>query len=292
MTFDIREYTSKLENLNDNESYLVADCPVCKQHKLKINATTGAYGCYGNRCIAKDIRNAIAKYTPYIPTNQRKVQKQTRLFLDAEPIEIPYQILSSIGKHFVRCDRKEEVDRKYYQYTLWQQTIRFYNKEGKKIVAPQFLKNDNYVSGTGFLPWILFNEDFLFEYPVETNTETYREDVKGKYICMAEGEPCAVYVTQDSYECLTPAGFCWTPEFLDNSARRLKEAGIKGCLYFADNDSVGEKKAKLVANAFWRNSLECSVINPAFCISDAPSGYDIKDSNFEIQDIVNMWIQR
>ena len=75
MTFNILDYTEKLENVEEKGSWLLADCPVCHAHKLKINASTGAYKCYANDCSSQKIRDSVAKYTPYIKTNLRAVRK-------------------------------------------------------------------------------------------------------------------------------------------------------------------------------------------------------------------------
>jgi hypothetical protein len=109
---------------------------------------------------------------------------------------------------------------------------------------------------------------------------------------MAEGEKCAVSVANEGYECLTPAGFCFTPEYLDLAIKRLLSYGLRGVLYFEDNDIAGRKKAHMVSNACWRNGLECTVINPSFLRSDAVAddGFDIADCQYEIQDLVYLWM--
>ena len=294
MTFSILDYTEKLETVEEKGSWLLADCPVCGNHKLKINASTGAYKCYANDCSSQKIRDSVAKYTPYIKTNLRVPRRAVRRYLDAEPLYIPFDVLKALESHFVRCARQEEIDRKYYIYSAYHQTVRFISKDGKKIVAPQYLKNDSYVSGTGCLPWFLFNEDWLFAEPATTNSEEIRADIVDKYIMMAEGEKCAVSVANQSYECLTPAGFCFTPEYLDNAIKRLVSYGLRGVLYFEDNDTAGRKKSHIVANACWRNGLACTVINPSFLRSGASpvaeDGFDIADSQYELQDLVVMWI--
>lgn len=285
MTFSILDYIEKLETIEEKGSWFLADCPVCHAHKLKINSSTGAYKCYANDCSSQKIRDAIAKYTPYVKTNLRVVRKALRRYLDAEHLYIPVNILLALESHFVRCDRTEEADRKYYEYTLWQRSVRFTTKDGKKIVAPQFMKGIDYISGVGFLPWLLFNEDYLINFIPEIELIA-----DGKYIIMAEGEKCAVSVTQQSYECLTPAGFCFTPEYLDNAVKRLLLYGLRGVLYFEDNDTAGRKKAHMVANACWRNGLQCTVINPAFWLPGAPDGFDIADNEYEINDLVTSWV--
>lgn len=289
MTFSILDYTEKLENVEDKGSWLLADCPVCSAHKLKINATTGAYKCYAGDCSARKIRDAVARYTPFIKTNLRVARKPARRYLDAEPMYIPSDVLEALESHFVRCARQEEIDRKYYVYSTIHQTVRFISKDGKKIVAPQYLKGENYVSGTGFQQWLLFNEQYLINFMPEVEPSV----VEGKYIMMAEGEKCAVSVANQTYECLTPAGFCFTPEYMDTAAKRLLLYGIRGVLYFEDNDTAGRKKSHLVANACWRNGLQCTVINPSFLRSGASAddGFDIADSNYELEDLVYMWVE-
>lgn len=289
MTFTLLEYTEKLENVEEKGSWLLADCPVCGQHKLKINTSTGAYKCYANDCKAQQIRESVAKYTPYIKTNLRVVRRSVRRYLDSEPLYIPKAVLESFSAYFLRCDRKEEVDRRYYAYSPDQQTVRFVTKDGKKIVAPQYLKGGNYVSGVGDIRWTLFNEFYL--YTDESATQLI-PSLQGRYLCAAEGEKCAVSVTQQRYECLTPAGFCFSPEYLDDAVKRLASYGIRGMLYLADNDVAGERKAHMFSNACWRNGLTCTVINPSFLRSDAVDndGFDIADSKYELEDLVTMWV--
>lgn len=292
MTFNILDYTEKLENVEEKGSWLLVDCPVCHTHKLKINASTGAYKCYANDCSTRKIRDSVARYTPYIKTNLRTPRRAARRYLDSEPLYIPSDVLLALESHFVRCARDEEIDRKYYVYTAYHQTVRFISKDGKKIVAPQYLKNSNYVSGTGSQQWLLFNEQHLFTYNEEISGELPKADLEGNHIMMAEGEKCCVAVTNQTYECLTPAGFCFTPEYLDNAAKRLLTYGLRGVLYFEDNDTAGRKKSHMVANACWRNGLECTVINPSFLRSGASpdDGFDIADCEYEIQDLVIMWV--
>lgn len=297
MTFSILEYTEKLNNVEEKGSWLLADCPVCHAHKLKINASSGAYKCYANDCSSQKIRDSVAKYTPYIKTNLRVARKAVRRYLDAEPLYIPIEILEALESHFVRCERKEEIDRKYYIYNVWQRTVRFESKDGKKIVAPQYLKvgdnYGNYVSGTGSGQWLLFNEQYLTTYSLTLERNIPKNYLQGSYIMMAEGEKCAVSVTNETYECLTPAGFCFSPEYLDNAAKRLVTYGLKGVLYFEDNDTAGRKKSYMVSNACWRNGLECTVINPSFFSMDyaAVDGFDIADCPYTVEDLVLMWVE-
>lgn len=297
MTFNILDYTEKLENVEEKGSWLLTDCPICSAHKLKINSTTGAYKCYANDCSSQKIRDSVAKYTPYIKTNLRAARRAVRRYLDAEPLYIPLDILEALENHFVRCARQEEVDRKYYIYNVWQRTVRFISKDGKKIVAPQYLKvgdnTGNYVSGTGSGNWLLFNEQHLTTYNLEIHVNSTKSDIDSSYIMMAEGEKCAVSITQGGYECLTPAGFCFTPEYLDNAVKRLVSYGLQGVLYFEDNDTAGRKKSHMIANACWRNGLQCTVINPSFLRSDTvpDDGFDIADSEYELQDLVTMWVE-
>lgn len=289
MTFSILDYTEKLENIEDKGSWLLADCPVCSAHKFKINATTGAYGCYTNHCSNRKIRDAVARYTPFIKTNLRVAKRATRRYLDAEPMYIPADVLLGLQTHFVRCERKEEVERKYYDYSTHQRTVRFMGRDGKKIVAPQYLKGENYVSGTGSDLWMMFNEQHILNFMPEVEPSI----TENKYIMMAEGEKCAVSVANQTYECLTPATFCFTPEYMDTAAKKLLLYGIKGVLYFEDNDAAGRKKSHLVSNACWRNGLQCTVINPSFLRSGASAddGFDIADSRYELQDLVYLWVE-
>jgi putative DNA primase/helicase len=286
MSFSILDYTEKLQNVEEKGSWLLADCPVCHAHKLKINSSTGAYKCYANDCSSQKIRDSVAKYTPFVKTNLRVPRKAVRRYLDAEPLYIPFDVLLDLESYFVRCARQEEADRKYYVYSPSQQTVRFISKDGKKIVAPQYLKNTKYVSGTGDSDWLMFNEENLCRHFV------FRKYYDKPYIMMAEGEKCAVSVANQTYECLTPAGFCFSPEYLDNAAKRLVTYGLKGVLYFEDNDTAGKKKAHMVSNACWRNNLQCTVINPSFLRSGGSldDGFDIADSGFEIQVLVYMWV--
>ena len=288
MTFSILDYIDRLQNVEEKGSWFLADCPVCSAHKLKINASTGAYKCYANDCSTRKIRDSVAKYTPYVKTNLRVVRRAVRRYLDAEPLYIPFDVLETLESHFVRCERKEEIDRKYYVYNAWQQTVRFISKDGKKIVAPQYLKNDSYVSGTGSQKWLLFNEQYLINFIPEIEPSI----TQGKYIIMAEGEKCSVVVTNQTYECLTPVGFCWTPEYLDEAMQRLVLYGLRGVLYLEDNDTAGRKKSHMLCNAAWRNGLQCTAINPSFLRSDATTedGFDIADSDFELQDLVYLWM--
>ena len=286
MTFTLLDYVEKLENVEEKGSWLLADCPVCHNHKLKINASTGAYKCYANDCKAQQIRESVAKYTPYVKTNLRVARRSLRRYLDAEPLYISKTVLESFSAYFLRCDRKEDIDRQYYVYTGMQRTVRFITKEEKKIVAPQYWnQSEKFVSGVGTSEWLLFNEQYLQEYCIFNKYDN-------QYIIMAEGEKCAASVTQQGYECLTPAGFCFTPEYLDNAVKRLQLYGLKGVLYFEDNDTAGRKKSHVVSNACWRNSLTCTVINPSFLRSGAvdDDGFDIADNRYELEDLVTMWI--
>jgi len=289
-TFNILQYRDKLDIQSDNGSWLSCLCPVCQQKNFKINTDTGAYKCYTNECTARDIRNKLAMWSPFILQNIYKPITPQRMYLQAEPRYIPHQVLSSMADHFIQCNRVEEIARRHYIYNAYQQTVRFVTKDGKRVVAPQYLKDDNYVSGVGIMPWELFNEQYTYN---QYDDPDLQLDVRGKYICMAEGEKCAVAVTQDvdGYECLTPAGFCWTDAFMTASMCRLHVREVRGVLYFQDHDKPGDKKAYTVSNAAWRSGLECTVISPAFAQPDAPEGYDIADCKYEVQDLVEMWVQ-
>jgi len=262
--FNILDYTSSLEILSKNKTWIETKCPVCLQKNFKINVKTGAYKCYVTNCSPKDIRSCLSKFNSFVkvdPYRTKDVYQVT--YTEPKPIAI---------ENFNPDKKSQTIEEKvvvtneytYYYYSPTQRTIRFLNKEGKKIVAPQYklpFKKDTWLSGKGLQEWGMFKPNIL-------------SGEKTQLLLAAEGEKSVCSLMKEDYFAMTAPSWAWSEQFLTIHLEMFKKYSI---LYFRDNDKEGIKKAKLFKEAAWRNSIPCEVVNPADYAQTDELGYDIAD---------------
>lgn len=81
MTFEILNYSSLLNILQEESTQLVCECPVCGGHRLTIRTSpprVGAYQCWSGGCKEKDIREAIAPWSEVQSNQTQSARKELR----------------------------------------------------------------------------------------------------------------------------------------------------------------------------------------------------------------------
>lgn len=280
-SFNLLDYLEKLNVIYRGSSWIECICPVCNQKNFKINAKTGAYKCYSSNCSSQDIRNSVAEFSPYTLVNPYRVENFYSIKYTT-PIPIAFSSTVSLG-NFTKTNVNKTIEENGYTFFYYNKkvrTIRFQTKEGKRIVSPQYLKNNKWVSGIGEISdWNLFGLPY----------NNYSD-----YIFAAEGEKCCTELIKRGYSCITPPSFAWTEDWCTIQLSKLKKK-IKGVLYFSDNDKVGFKKSKIFSEAVWRNHLECEVVILEDLLNESlQKGVDIADllQVYNLDFLLNLYDRR
>lgn len=101
---------------------------------------------------------------------------------------------------------------------------------------------------------------------------------EGKWIAEAEGEKCAAWFRAGGLVAVSQPGHAHSADKIQARYSRLKEAGILGIAYLADNDKPGKAKAKKCAAAAAAAGLAFRVIHAADLWPGIPAGGSIDDA--------------
>ncbi len=99
----------------------------------------------------------------------------------------------------------------------------------------------------------------------------------GKWILGAEGEKCAESLIRKGFYTLTWSGVGSNKEFITNTFLNLKQSGVQGLIYFADNDQPGMNKAKKIKEYGAEHDFEVVIIDIKDIWTDCTTGGDIAD---------------
>ena len=281
LTFLILNYISQLTNVETHNSWLLADCPVCGAHKLKIVSSgkkAGAFACYNSECHKTKPNPIIAKltkgefkrpnnYTPRqlriaplqdivkpLPLNLSEIDA-TQFFSDLpykEPWstyfenETKFTIYPYDDFQLVRCDPKNE--KKFFYFRI------------KDV-------NNNWVN----------------EVPTKFNhVPVYSSKYISEYVIFCEGEKTASSLQQLGISTLTFPSFVYQQSYLAKFLRCLSYK-VRHIAYLSDNDEVGETKAQKFLQEAWKSGISASSYNIAELLGKGA------EKNYDAADAIDDW---
>ncbi|MDB9490741.1 hypothetical protein PN478_09425 [Dolichospermum circinale CS-534/05] len=272
--FSIFDHVTKLEVVRETASTIRAICPVCGGNNLEIQKTgnkSGRYACYSGGCTTEQIRNAIAP----LESGRGSGRREKRLKIVDEriiPIELPENIeiisvldlvpISSVSKG----NKKETIY--HYSDSQWVLRSDFYDENGTrthKTTKPWHIEDGKNINSKGDLQWPIYRLSEI------------QELGRDKWICAFEGEKCVESARTMGILSTTWMGSAWNIDDLSNGIKSLLDAGIKGLIYFPDNDEPGLKKAALIKKAAAKQGISLLIVHLWDIWEQCPEKADIAD---------------
>lgn len=284
--FDIKDFSDKLEIIQETSAFVEAYCPVCHSPNFKYNTRTSAYKCWMNFCSSQNIKEKLGYSKTFSSdsfSNEQNRFSKSKVFtsqklkpLPVFPIEFPSQVSLLFAKNFVHPKVSSYFSKKYscqvteaeYSFDASRKVVRIdflENNEKRKIFAPKYWNGQEWKFGSGDTSlWTLLNESFI----------------SGEgFLLMAEGEKTAVSLCSLGFLCTTPPAFGFNQDWLTNTFLRIaNKTSAKGFVYFVDNDEPGFKKGKLVQESAWSVGYPCKLLSVSTLWNVPPQGCDAADA--------------
>jgi hypothetical protein len=292
--FLILKYTHKLKNLENHKTWILADCPVCGEHKLKIVAEgtkKGAYSCYSSsQCHL--LRKEGTGYQPsLISAKLQEGEFRPRRSSSPRQIRIPklQDIVTPIPLDLSQIDVTQ-----FFSDLPYEKPWHTFFEDGKKLTIYKY--DDFTVNRIDPSPNSNEKKFFYFrikkdngewsnEVPtVFRNVPLYRSKYISSHVVFVEGEKCAAALQQIGIAALSFPSFVYQQSYLAKFLRCLSYK-VRNIAYLTDNDEVGEAKGQKFLHEAWKSGITASSYNIAELLGrGAEKNYDAADAidNWEI----------
>jgi hypothetical protein len=289
--FLILKYLHKLENVSNHRSWILADCPICEEHKLKIVAEgtkKGAYSCYSSsQCHL--LRKEGTGYQPsLISAKLQEGEFRPRRSSSPRQIRIPklQDIVTPLPLDLTQIDVtqffsdlpfekpwsttfEDGTTLTIYPYDDFQ-LLRLKPKNEKKFFYFRVKQSDG---------------SWLNEVPTTfRNVPIYLSKYAQSSVIFVEGEKCAAALQQIGIAALSFPSFVYQQSYLAKFMRCLSYK-VRNIVYLTDNDEVGEAKAQKFLHEAWKSGINASSYNIAELLGkESEKNYDAADAidNWEI----------
>jgi hypothetical protein len=294
MTFQILSYLHKLENVSNHRSWILADCPICGEHKLKIVAEgvkKGAYSCYSSRQCHL-LRKEGTGYQPsLISSKLQEGEFRPRRSSSPRQIRIPklQDIVTPIPLDLSQIDVTQ-----FFSDLPYEKPWHTFFEDGKKLTI---YKYDDFTvnridpsPNSGEKKFFYFrikkdNGEWSNEVPtVFRNVPLYRSKYISSHVIFVEGEKCASSLQELGINAISFPSFVYQQSYLAKFLRCLSYK-VRYIAYLTDNDEVGEAKAQKFLQEAWKSGINASSFNIAELLGrGAEKNYDAADAidNWEI----------
>jgi hypothetical protein len=284
--FQILNYTAQLQNVETHNSWLLADCPICGAHKLKVvtvGKKAGAFACYENSC-EKNKPNPIVKE---LTKNEFKPRRSSHL----RQIKIPQirDIVTPLPLDLSQIDVTQFFSDLPFEKP-WQTTF----EDGGKLTTYKYddftlnrIDPAPYKNEKKFFYFRVKQPDgsWLNEVPTTfRNVPIYLSKYAQPSVIFVEGEKCAAALQQIGIAALSFPSFVYQQSYLAKFLRCLSYK-VRNIAYLTDNDEVGEAKAQKFLQEAWKSGINASSYNIAQLLGrGAEKNYDVADAieNWEI----------
>ncbi len=283
MSFLILNYISRLQNVEEHSTWLLADCPICGSHKLKVvtvGKKVGAFACYGSEChkikpnpIVKELTKGEFKPKNYTarrihvpklqdivtprPLNLREVD--VTQFYTNLPYEKPWSTIFEDGTTLTIY--------RYLDFDL----VRIDpapHKNEKKFFYFRVKQSDG---------------SWLNEVPTTfRNVPIYLSKYAQSSVIFVEGEKCAAALQQIGIAALSFPSFVYQQSYLAKFLRCLSYK-VRNIVYLTDNDEVGEAKAQKFLHEAWKSGINASSYNIAQLLGKGD------EKNYDAADAIDSW---
>jgi hypothetical protein len=281
VTFLILNYISKLENVSEHNSWLLADCPVCGEHKLKVVTTgkkAGAFACYsGSEChkvkpnpIVKELTKGEFKLKSYAARRihvPKLVDIVTPLPLDLSQVDVT-QFFSELAFEKPWSTTFENgTTLTIYPYDDFQ-VLRLKPENEKKFFYFRAKQPDG---------------SWLNEVPTTfRNVPIYLSKYAQSSVIFVEGEKCAAALHSLGIAALSFPSFVYQQSYLAKFMRCLSYK-VRNIAYLTDNDEVGEAKAQKFLHEAWKSGISASSYNIAQLLGRGA------EKNYDAADAIDSW---
>ncbi len=292
MTFLITSYISKLENVENHKTWLLADCPICHEHKLKIvteGKKYGAYSCYSSsQCHL--LRKEGTGYQPsLISAKLQEGEFRPRRSSSPRQIRIPklQDIVTPIPLDLSQIDVTQ-----FFSDLPYEKPWHTFFEDGKKLTI---YKYDDFTvnridpsPNSGEKKFFYFrikkdNGEWSNEVPtVFRNVPLYHSKYISSHVIFVEGEKCASALQELGLNCVSFPSFVYQQSYLAKFLRCLSYR-IKNVIYLTDNDEVGEAKAQKFLHEAWKSGINASSYNIAQLLGRGA------EKNYDAADAIDSW---
>ena len=278
--------------MENHRSWILADCPICHENKLKIVAEgtkKGAYSCYSSsQCHL--LRKEGTGYQPSLiaaklqqgefrPKHRNSVLRQIKIppLRDIiKPLPLNLQELD-VTQFFSDLPFEKPWSTTFENGT----TLTIYPYDDFQVLR---LKPENEKK---FFYFRIKQPDgsWLNEVPTTfRNVPIYLSKYVQPFVIFVEGEKCAAALQQIGIAALSFPSFVYQQSYLAKFLRCLSYK-VRHILYLTDNDEVGEAKAQKFLHEAWKSGISASSYNIAELLGrGAEKNYDAADAidNWEI----------
>ena len=164
-------------------------------------------------------------------------------------------------------------------YSDTQTVVAVVNNKSKKHIPHHINESGKEIKGAGLNPWPLYRQSDAIKYGA------------GKWIIETEGEKCALWPRAAGLVAVSQPGHDTKEESISNRYKTLKDAGVAGVAYLADNDKTGTAKGNKCQKAAAAVGLPFLLLHaaevwPGICaggsIDDAPGNAQERAQTLEI----------
>lgn len=279
-----------MENLENHKTWLLADCPICGEHKLKIvteGKKYGAFACYSNRECHK-LRKEGTGYQPSLIA----AKLQEGEFRGRRPSSAPRQIripklvdiVTPLPLNLAEIDANQFFSAQTYE-APWTST----NESGDKVTIYryddfQLVRIDPHDKKKFFYFRIKKdNGEWSNEVPTKfSHVPVYKSCYLGTHVVFTEGEKVASYLQELGINAVSFPSFVYQQSFLAKFLRCLSWK-IKNIIYLEDNDETGKQKAQKFLHEAWKSGINASSYNIAELLGRGV------EKNYDAADAIDSW---
>lgn len=277
--------------MENHRSWILADCPICHEHKLKIvtvGKKYGAFGCYSKHECHK-VRKEGTGYQPsLIAAKLQEGEFRPRHSSASRQIRIP-KLLDIVKPLPLNLD---EIDvTQFFSDQTYEAPWSSKNESGDKITIYryddfQLVRIDPHDKKKFFYFRVKKeNGEWSNEVPtVFKHVPVYRSAFLSSCVIFTEGEKVASYLQEMGLNAVSFPSFVYQQSYLAKFLRCLSYR-VKNIIYLEDNDEVGKQKAQKFLQEAWKSGINASSYNIAELLGrGAEKNYDAVDAivNWEI----------
>ena len=292
--FQILNYLHKLENTSNHRSWILADCPICGENKLKIVAEgtkKGAYSCYSSsQCHL--LRKEGTGYQPsLISAKLQEGEFRPRRSSSPRQIRVPklIDIVTPRPLNLAEINAKQ-----FFSDLPYEKPWQTYFEDGKKLTIYKYddftVNRIDPAPNSGEKKFFYFrikkeNGEWVNEAPTKFNhVPVYRSCYLTTFVVFVEGEKVASYLQELGINAVSFPSFVYEQSYLAKFLRCLSYK-VKNIIYLEDNDETGNEKAQKFLQEAWKSGISASSYNIAQLLGrGAEKNYDAADAieNWEI----------
>jgi hypothetical protein len=289
MTFQILSYLHKLENVSNHRSWILADCPICGEHKLKIVAEgdkKGAYSCYSSsQCHL--LRKEGTGYQPSLIS----AKLQEGEFRLRRPSSVPRQIKLPPMRDIIKplpLNLNEIDATQFFSAQLYEAPWSSTNESGDKVTIYRYLdfqlvRIDPHDKKKFFYFRVKKSGNWVNEVPISfKHIPVYRSDYLQPSVIFCEGEKVASYLQELQLAAVSFPSFVYQQSYLAKFLRCLSYK-VKNIIYLEDNDETGKQKAQKFLQEAWKSGINTSSYNIAELLGRGA------EKNYDAADAIDSW---